>query len=518
MAVASQSKVPELPAHPQLLSRRLDAMPDPERAFAALYGTSPNAFWLDSSAAGGERGRFSFIGDSAGPLAALVTYDVDTAALRIERGGEVETRRESIFEYIDRELRRLADLDADLPFDFLCGFAGYLGYELKADCGATAAHQATTPDAAFIFADRLIAFDHEQGHAYLLALTPSPSELHQILGLAGREFDAVRSAEEWMEEMGERLEGLPPLDEPLVEDAAVELRLRRSSEQYGQDIAACKRYLAAGHSYEICLTNRLESETAVDSLELYRALRQANPAPFAAYLRFGDLAVLSSSPERFLAVDRRRQVEARPIKGTSARGDTADEDARLAEALCRDEKSRAENVTIVDLLRNDLGKVCELGTIRVPELIRVETYETVHQLVSSVRGRLRDGVGVAECVRACFPPGSMTGAPKLRTMEILDELEGEARGVYSGAIGYFGIGGGCDLSVAIRTIVLQGAQATIGAGGAIVVQSDAEQELAEMLLKAAASAAALVPGASISSASLAARKPRWRGRPSPTPS
>ncbi len=309
---------------------------------------------------------------------------------------------------------------------------------------------------------------------------------------------------------------MPPPAEPEIDGAPVELRPRRSPERYRDDIATCKRYLTAGHSYEICLTNKVVAEIAPEPLELYRSLRRANPAPFSAYLRLGDLAVLSSSPERFLAVDRGGWAEARPIKGTSRRGSSPGEDARLAAALCADEKNRAENVTIVDLLRNDLGRVCRVGSVEVPELMRVETYETVHQLVSSVRGRLRNGVGAAECVRACFPPGSMTGAPKLRTMEIIDELEGEARGIYSGAVGYFGLGGGCDLSVAIRTIVLDGCSATIGAGGAIVVQSDPEEELAEMLLKAAAPAAALGPGASISFAPAAAPERSRRRHPSPT--
>ncbi len=515
MPVASHPRTPLIATNGRLLTQRIDALPDPESAFVHLYGQSANAFWLDSSAAG-ERGRFSFIGDSDGPLAAVVTYDVEAAQVRVRRGGEVATHDESIFDYLDRELRGLRRLSTELPFDFDCGFAGYLGYELKADCGGNAAHRADAPDAAFVFADRLIAFDHEERHTYLLAFVPSPPELHQISGLADGEFDAVREGERWIEQTAARLGSLPPLAEADVDAAHADLSLRRSPQRYREDVAACKRYLTAGDSYEICLTNKVVADVAPDPLQLYRALRRANPAPFAAYLRFGDLAVLSSSPERFIAVDRDGWAEARPIKGTSRRSADPAEDDRLAASLAADEKSRAENVTIVDLLRNDLGRVCKIGSVEVPELMRVETYETVHQLVSSVRGRIRDGAGPADCARACFPPGSMTGAPKLRTMEIIDELEGEARGVYSGAVGYFGLGGGCDLSVAIRTIVLDGGAATIGAGGAIVVDSDPDDELAEMLLKARAPIAALGPGASISFDSAAALERSARRAPSPT--
>lgn len=464
-----------------LLVKQLDASGDAERAFAHLYGDSPNAFWLDSSSAG-DRARFSFIGDSEGPLGAVITYDVAAGEVRVERGEEVETRRESIFDYLGRELRRLrAPCDDGLPFEFNCGFAGYFGYELKADCTGDAAHESPTPDAAFVFADRLIAFDHQEEHTYLLCLA---------------EPDRAEEGERWIEETGLRLASLPP-QEPVeeggdVEGEPVEFSLARDHRRYLDDIATCKQRLFEGETYEVCLTNRIAADVDLaDPLALYRTLRRVNPAPFASYLRFGDLSVLSSSPERFLSVDRERWAEARPIKGTRRRGETPAEDARLAEELRTDGKSRAENVTIVDLLRNDLGIVCEFGSVRVPALMEVETYETVHQLVSTVRGRLREPVGVADCIRACFPPGSMTGAPKKRTMEIIDELEGEARGVYSGAIGYLGLGGGCDLSVTIRTIVLDGEAATIGVGGAIVLQSDPEDEFREALLKGRAPARAI---------------------------
>ena len=472
--------VPEV-APLALRVRRLDVLHDAERAFAHLYGDSPNAFWLDSSLAG-ERGRFSFIGDGSGPLGAVVSYDVTTGEVRVERGGGVEVLRESIFDYLGRETRRFRIPVSGLPFAFDCGFAGYFGYELKADCGGDAAHEAATPDAAFVFADRVFAFDRLERRTYLVCAV---------------EPDGVEEGERWIEKMGRSLASLPSLPDPAsaegpADEGEIEFRLSRSHERYLDHIAVCKRRLFEGETYEVCLTNRIVAEaTLPDPLRLYRTLRRVNPAPFAAFLRFGGTAVLSSSPERFLEVDQDGWAEARPIKGTCRRGDTPAEDVRQAEGLRVDEKSRAENTTIVDLLRNDLGIVCEYGTIDVPELMEVETYETVHQLVSAVRGRLREEIEAPECVRACFPPGSMTGAPKVRTMEIIDELEEEARGVYSGAIGYLGLSGGCDLSVAIRTIVIDGKSTSIGTGGAIVVQSDPEEEYEEMLLKARAPMKAL---------------------------
>jgi para-aminobenzoate synthetase len=485
LSIRPFGSAPTVPSR-RLLVKRLEVPVDAEHAFVSLFGKSESAFWLDSSRVD-EQARFSFIGDDGGPLGAKATYDVSTGEVRVERGGEVEVRRESIFDYLAAETERLHVAANGLPFEFECGFAGYFGYELKAECGGDAAHESPLPDAAFVFAARMVAFDHDAGHTYLLSLVEPGSE-------------GEAEAEAWTEATERRLRALSPAaapDRAAEADAGgpVEFRLTRSHEHYLAEIAECKRLLAEGETYEVCLTNVMTAGVDPDPLALYQALRRVNPAPFSSYLRFGDAAVLSSSPERFLRAGRDRWVEAKPIKGTCRRGTNPAEDIRLAEHLRSDEKNRAENLMIADLLRNDLGSVCEVGTVHAPRLMQVESYETVHQLVTTVRGVLREDLTPFDCVRACFPPGSMTGAPKLRTMRIIDELEGEARGVYSGAIGYLGLGGGCDLSVAIRTIVCGEGEARIGAGGAIVVQSDPIAEYEEMLLKAGATMRAIDPNA-----------------------
>jgi para-aminobenzoate synthetase len=473
-----------VPRRPQLelKVKRLDSIQDSERAFVGLYGDSPDAFWLDSSKLD-ERSRFSFMGAAGGPLSSVIAYDVGERAVKVVRGDATEVRRESIFDYLSHEMRRMRHLSDDLPFDFNCGFVGYFGYELKADCEGDATQQSDMPDAAFVFADRLIVFDHLERCTYVLCVTDP---------------DTAEEGERWISETSLRLASLPEVAAPDWEQLAldrepVEFRLSRSHEQYLEDIAACKRYLVDGDSYEICLTNKVTAAVRPDPLALYRTLRRINPAPFAAYLRFGDSAVLSSSPERFLSIGRDRWLEAKPIKGTCPRGATPAEDVRLAEELRTGEKNRAENLMITDLLRNDLGVVCDVGTVHVPYLMHVESYETVHQLVSTVRGLLRDDVEPPDGIRACFPGGSMTGAPKKRTMEIIDELEGEARGVYSGAIGYLGLSGGCDLNIVIRTLVVNGDKTTLGVGGAIIMQSDAEDEYQETLLKGRAPMLAIDP-------------------------
>ncbi|MFE7760758.1 aminodeoxychorismate synthase component I [Streptomyces sp. NPDC057438] len=464
----------------RLHTRRIAGAVDAEAAFTRMYADAPHAFWLDSSRVERGASRFSFFGDGGGPLAEVVRYDVDSGLCEIERDGRPTRRvRASVFDYLKRQLASRKVDATGLPFDFTGGYVGYFGYELKADTGSANRHKAETPDAAWLFADRLIAVDHQEGHTYAVCLsedTPAASrEAGDWLDTALAQLTFVGS---------DTTVPLRPATAPYPR--AAEPWLVRDRATYLADIDACKAELNAGTSYEICLTNAARLPAPYDPYDFYRVLRRINPAPYAAFLRFGDLDIAGSSPERFLRITRDGVAEAKPIKGTAPRGATPAEDERLRDELAADPKTRAENLMIVDLLRNDLGRVSRTGSVRVPRLMATETYATVHQLVSTVEGRLREGTDAVDCVRACFPGGSMTGAPKLRTLEIIDALETEARGVYSGALGYLGCAGGADLNIVIRTAVFQGGRMHLGAGGAIVLDSDPAAEYDEMLLKTAA--------------------------------
>jgi aminodeoxychorismate synthase component I len=257
-----------------------------------------------------------------------------------------------------------------------------------------------------------------------------------------------------------------------------------SYDSYCRKIAAIQEHIARGDIYQACFTHQLFARLDVHSFELYRVLRRINPAPFSAYIRFGDLAVASSSPERFLKLGHERRLESRPIKGTRPRGRDEAEDQSLIADLKTSEKDRAENVMIVDLVRNDFGKVCETGSVYVPALLKVESYATVHQLVSIVEGRLRKDVSPLQAIRAAFPGGSMTGAPKIRAMEILHQLEPVARGIYSGGLGYLDVRGRFDLSMVIRTLICRNGQVFFHVGGGIVADSKADLEYQESMDKA----------------------------------
>jgi para-aminobenzoate synthetase len=472
-------------SHVSLRVRSIAGEPSTELLFERLFGAAEHAFWLDSADAPTPLAQRSYLGTSAGADRCVLEYDVVEGMVTARRADVDTIERGSIFDVLDRELfNRAIQPPAELPRGLIGGFVGYLGYECKADCGSSNVHRSDLPDATLMFANRVVAVDHVTHRTDLFALCR----------------DGDPDAERWLDEaeaVVRKVLAAPAVAPPRAaacgdpRDRSATFRCGRGREQYLADIARCQAALAAGESYEVCLTDQISTSASPRPFELYRVLRRANPAPFAAYLKLGEVAVVSSSPERFLSVDRDRHVQARPIKGTSPRSEDPVRDAALRAELVRDEKTYAEHLMIVDLLRNDLGRVCEVDSVRVPELMAVEPYATVHQLTSTVTGVLEGSRSPVQCVRACFPGGSMTGAPKLRTMEIIDDIEREARGVYSGALGYFGLDGSVDLSIVIRTIVLRPGATTIGAGGAIVMQSDPQEEFEEILLKARAPMAAI---------------------------
>jgi len=459
--------------HFTLVSQKLDQYPDSEQLFYNLFADSLNAFWLDSSRVEQELSRFSFMGDDQGKNSRLVQYHFIHQALIVTKLGKTIHYKESIFDYLKRELESHQCFSKDLPFDFNGGFVGYLGYELKAESGSECVHRSPFPDALFLFADRLIAIDHQEKTLYLLCLVESGEK---------------QEAETWFAEIQAKLKDLAPLPDIRSERGRepIIFQLSRSSQTYRENIAQCLQEIHEGETYQVCLTNQLKTETTPDPFAFYRTLRRINPAPYAAFLKFGEIAIACSSPERFLKIDAQGWVETKPIKGTLRRGKNAEEDLVLRESLQNSEKDRAENLMIVDLLRNDLGKVCQVGTVHVPKLMEIETYATLHQLVSTIRGHLLPELQAVDCIRAAWPGGSMTGAPKIRTLQIIDRLEQEARGIYSGSIGFFGLNGSADLNIVIRTAILTPQETAIGVGGGIVAMSDPEAECQEILLKAQA--------------------------------
>lgn len=475
----------------RILVRKLNVFPDTTAAYQALFAAAEKSFWFDSSAVLNDISRFSFMGDGAGPLAEYVTYDVCRGAVTVRHSdNHVEVFRSRFFDYLNGQLQqRAVPVPEGLPFEFNLGYVGYLGYELKAETGGRAAHRANTPDAAMLFADRVVVFDHRERTSYLLCLVN----------------EADPTAARWLDDTAAHLRALPDMsptdwaaNSVLAHslDAEIEklVELRHDKEAYLKRIGTCLEEIQNGESYEICLTNLATAQTPIDSLSTYLALRRISPVPNGAFLAFPDVAVLSASPERFMSIGTDRLVESKPIKGTRPRGSTSAEDEQLRGDLLSTEKDQAENLMIVDLVRNDLNKVCEIGSVHVPDLFQVETYATVHQLVSTIRGVLRLDRSPVDCVRAAFPGGSMTGAPKVRTMEIIDRLEDGPRGIYSGSLGWFALSGAVDLSVVIRTIVVTGDRVTFGMGGAIVALSDPEEEFQETLIKSRATTAAIVAG------------------------
>lgn len=459
-------------------------------------------FLFDSPLNDGRLGRLSCLG---GPPSALLTgrrrpgeraFDLELMTWR-EPGGRVvgspRERTPATRTWTGDPFLALRELHAAYAPDdhseapgFTGGLVGYFGYEAGHAVERlpdTGEDDMRLPDLAFLVCDEVLAHDHGTGETILHLVT------------RGDEDPGTRVAA-WQD----RLAGvapprgfpgpvpLPPADRA---ELPADVRGHFDAASYAAVVERCRQHILAGDVFEVCPTQRLEMDLAADPWDLYAALRQANPAPFAAFLRLPGFAVACASPERFLMLDRDGVVESRPIKGTRPRGGSPAEDDRLRAVLAGSEKDRAENVMIVDLVRNDLGRVCETGSVHVPELQVIEEYATVFQMVSTVRGRLRADRDAFDLVRASFPGGSMTGAPKVAAMEIIDAVEPVKRGVYSGAIGYVDWSGAMDLNIVIRTLVCFEDRATFGVGGAVVADSDPAAEYRETLDKARALIAAV---------------------------
>ncbi|GAB3277678.1 hypothetical protein GCM10027449_17430 [Sinomonas notoginsengisoli] len=493
--------------------RRLHAAPDPERLFSEFFGGSGQAVWLDSSDAtigypGGEvgpRSRFSIMADSSGLLGRQMSHRRGLTELVI--GPETATPVSArfgmpFFRWLDAEWGHAhAPMTTGLASGFALGWLGYLGYELKRECGGSDVDPGL-PDAQLLFAARALVLDHLLGEAWLLALHSPDADAW--LDTAASAVD--RSAAHGPTPASAMSASAEP--GPITADPPV-FAARDPAASYMDKVRRAQAEIAEGNTYEVCLTTTLEAPASgdgagvvhIDPLRAYFALRRRSPAPFAAFARFGGLSIASTSPERFLSLTADGALRAEPIKGTRSRSARATraEDAAASAELSANPKDRAENLMIVDLLRNDLSHHAAPGSVAVSRLFAVETYATVHQLVSTIDARLRPGASRAEAVAAAFPPGSMTGAPKISTMAILDELEAGPRGVYSGVIGYFSRTGAADLSVVIRTLIVEqldgthdgAARLTLGVGGAVVADSDPAAEYDEIRAKAFAVLSAL---------------------------
>ena len=470
--LAARNRATQRRSERKLFVRRIHLTVDVADLFTRLFAGEETAFWLDSSLTSDGLARFSMCGGASSSQSETVRYYAHEGELEVRHGGTASVSREDVFSYLKREIdQRAVEPSIDLPFNFNCGYVGYFGYELKAATGCKTKHRSDHPDCALLAVDRAVVVDHQENDVYLLYVGQATDE---------------RAAARWFDEITPQLHTRSSSTQPAFFGEPVSFSECQSQERYIQNIDTCLQHLKDGESYEICLTNRMKAKTRVNPLEYYKVLRVVNPAPYSAYLKFPEVEVACSSMERFLKISPTGIVETKPIKGTVRRGANSAEDEQLREWLANDPKSHSENLMIVDLLRNDLGKVCRLGSVSVPKLMHVESYATVHQLVSTVTGHLRTDQTAVDCLREAFPGGSMTGAPKMRTMEIIDELEDEARGIYSGSIGYLALNGSADLNIVIRTAVFASEMVCIGVGGAIVALSDPIAEWEETVLKAKA--------------------------------
>jgi para-aminobenzoate synthetase component 1 len=421
----------------------------------------PWAAWLDS----GGRDRYDII--VAQPVATLTTRGQVTENVR---GGKKSESSNDPIALLQDLLGQKLDVIPELPF--AGGALGYWSYDLGRRFHHVSDSISTSneaPEMAIGIFDWAIVIDHQLARARLVSRLRYPETEQDLVQIIARITTA--------------LEQTP--NRKTTFNVAGRIRPDLSRDDYRSAFEKVKTYLKEGDCYQVNLAQRFSAQARGDAFEAYRTMRISNPAPYSAYLEYPDLNILCASPERFLKVQQNK-VETKPIKGTRPRSDDAEEDRRLSDELRNHPKDRAENLMIVDLLRNDLSRSCEVGSVRAPKLFEVESFANVHHLVSTVEGRLANGHDALDVLRDCFPGGSITGAPKLRAMQIIEELESQRRGIYCGAIGYVGFDGNMDTNIAIRTLTLKEGELSCWAGGGIVADSECEAEYQETLDKASA--------------------------------
>ena len=444
-----------------------------------LFRDKQFSFFLDSGMDPHKLGRYSFMGGN--PFLVLSTRGSE---IILTRGAEKSSLSGNPFDVLNHflEIYRLDSCSSPVPF--IGGAVGYFSYDLCHSIErlpSTAVDDLKLPECYFGFYDLILAFDNLQGKTYIIS-TGFPE-----LGETKRKKRAIKRLNEVKDKLADVSSSgtEAPFTPVSFPTEPVTLQGGFIHKEYVDAVEKARQYIIAGDILEVNLSQRFEAELAITPYALYRQLRQINPAPFACYLGFDEVSVVSASPERFLRLQGDR-VETRPIKGTRPRGKNPEEDEALADELLGSSKDRAENIMIVDLERNDLGRVCRFGTVKVTELGILEVFPTVFHLTSTVVGRLKEGKNRNDLLKATFPGGSITGAPKIRAMEIIDELEPTKRSVYTGSIGYLSFDGNLDLNIAIRTFLVKGGKAYFQAGGAVVYDSDPEAEYQETLDKAKA--------------------------------
>ena len=450
----------------------------PVGAFLSVAARQKYSFLLESVEGGEKIGRYTFVG--AQPRMVLTARGQD---LTIGRGSAEEHRKANVNDVLRETLRQYRPATVPGLPPFTAGGVGYFAYDMVRQLERlpeTAKNDVDLPDCVFTFYDRLLAFDHLKHQLYIIATADvraeSPRKAYDraLADIDALERKLVRGIRR--HELG--------WSAP-AKKKAIKVHTSTSHDQFIESVRRAKEYIAAGDIFQVVLSQRLDFKPPAEPFQIYRALRTVNPSPYMFFLQLDDMHVVGASPEMLIRITGRK-LEYRPIAGTRRRGEEATDDERLIEELRTDEKERAEHVMLVDLGRNDLGRVSDYGTVKVRDLMYVERYSHVMHLVSALEGQLRGGLDALDAVAACFPAGTLSGAPKVRAMEIIEELEPGRRGVYGGAILYADYAGNLDSCIAIRTMVVHRGRAYVQAGAGIVADSDPESEYQECMNKASA--------------------------------